>query len=132
MRKLMITGLAIGFAALVAYSRAQAAPPDEGMRVSFHHPMIVCDKAEYLKDLIAAQRTSEEAFSAKAKELIGDKHLCNAGQLSHVVVGESEDIGNVKWGAVEEHLWILHFGDSNSEHWALYEELVDTKHENAI
>lgn len=131
MRKLMIVGLTAAALALVGYSRAQAAPPPEGMMVSFHHPMIVCEKADYLKDLIAAQRVSEDAFGAKAKELINEKHLCDAAQVSNMVVGESEDVGNVKWGDQEEHLWITHIGDAKAEHWALYEEVV-IKHDTSI
>lgn len=132
MRKILIGTLCAASLGLLAYSQAQAAPPPEGMLVSFAHPMIVCDKADYLKDLIAAQRTSEDAFGAKAKELISDKHECTAAQVSNVVVGESEDVGNVRWGEQVEHLWITHLGDSSSEHWALYEEIVAPKKDSSI
>ena len=119
-------GMIAATAMLVWVGSARADPPPSGMMVSFARPMIVCDKAEYLKDV------SEEAFGAKAKELISDKHLCVAAQVSNMVVGESEDIGNVKWGDQEEHLWITHIGDAHAEHWALYEELVATKHDTSI
>jgi hypothetical protein len=125
-------GMLAATAMLVWVGSARADPPPSGMMVSFAHPMIVCDKAEYLKDLVAAQRVSEDAFGAKAKELISDKHVCVAAQVSNMVVGESEDVGNVKWGDQEEHLWITHIGDAKAEHWALYEELVATKHDTAI
>lgn len=123
----------IGATALLVWAgSARANPPPEGMLVSFAHPLIMCDKAEQLKDLVAAQRTSEEAFGAKAKELIADTKVCTPAQIINVVVGDSEDVGNLKWGDIEEHVWIIHFGDSKSEHWALYEELVAIKHDTAI
>lgn len=132
--QLVIGGLMIASTvALVWAGSARADPPPNGMMVSFHLPMIVCEKADYLKALIAAQRTSETAFGAKAKELLaGEKHPCDAGQVSNVVVGESEDAGTVKWGDAEEHLWIVHFGDVKAEHWALYEEAIVAKHETSI
>lgn len=125
-------GMCLATVALIFAGSARAEPPPNGMLVSFHHPMIVCEKAEYLKDLIEAQRTSETAFGAKAKELIADKHQCDAAQVNNVVVGESEDVGSVKWGDAEEHLWIVHIGDAKTERWTLYEEAVVAKHDTSI
>lgn len=117
--------------ALVWAGSARADPPTDGSLVSFAHPLIVCDKADYLKDLIAAQRKSKDAFDAKSKELIADKKQCFAANVSNVVVGESEDAGTAKWGNLTEHLWITHVGDAKGEHWLLYEENV-VKNETSI
>ena len=105
-------------------SNAKAAPPPEGSFVSFHQVMIVCDKADSLKELIAAQKVSKDAFGEKAKELISDKHVCTGAHVLNVAVGESEDMGLVKWDDTDEHLWIMHIGTSQKDFYALYEEIV--------
>ncbi len=119
------TAMVLGTIALIWASGARAAPPPAGMLLSFKNPMIVCTKAEYLKDLVAAQRTGKDEFTKKAQELLGDPTKCIAAQVSNVVTGDSEDLGTVKWDETspQEHLWSIHFGDAKSEHYGLYEEV---------
>jgi hypothetical protein len=59
MRKLMITGLAVGFIALVVYSRAQAAPPEEGQYRQFNEPIIACDTSAEIDEVVQAIKDSK-------------------------------------------------------------------------
>ena len=111
-------------ALLILAGSARAEPPPSGSFVSFHQIMIVCDKSDSLKELVAAQKISKDAFGEKAKELISDKHVCTAAHLLNVAVGKSEDMELVKWDDAEEHLWVMHIGTSKSDFYALYEEVL--------
>lgn len=132
-KQLMVGGaMCVATVVLIFAGSARAEPPRNGTMVSFHRPMIVCEKADYLKDLIAAQKTSSDAFGEKAKELISDKHLCTAAQITNVIVGETEDVGNVTWGETQEHLWIVNIIGADFQKAALYEEAIAIKHDTSI
>lgn len=71
MRKtILVTGLFISFAALVAYSRAQAdepiGPPPQGWAGSFHGTYIICDAEDQIKQIAEAGKDDnadlQEAF----------------------------------------------------------------------
>jgi hypothetical protein len=143
MRKtILVTGLFIGFAALVAYSRAQAdelvGPPPPGSYVNIRQPMISCDTLDMIKAIAEAKAKSDDAAEAKFEEYhaITDKvgePSCMFGQLlTAVAVGEATELPDLKFGGVEVSAWALHLGTSRSEWFSMYIETKPSKKETDL
>jgi len=142
-RKLAIGGLFIGFAALVAYSRAQAqeapvGPPPPGSYVTIRQPMVACDSLDQIKAIADAKAKSDDAAQAKFEEFQGIKDKdgeasCMFGQLrTAVAVGESTELPDLKFGGTEVQAYAIHVGTSTGDWYVMYIVPKSSKHESSI
>jgi hypothetical protein len=124
-------GLAMIFlTGIIVYAgHARAEPPPVGMKVSFAHPMVVCNKAEDIQGLISAQRGG--TFDEAVKPLM-DKIECQIGKVASVVIIDSKDLGTIDWNPGVENVWMIHFNTTQGEKFSLYEELVAHKENTSI
>ncbi len=132
-RQLLIGGAMCAATLLIVLcGSARAGPPPEGWTGSFQYPMVVCHVKDDLKSLIAAHKESDKAFDTKVISLMrGDNPKCQLAQVSNMIVGDSEDVGEMMWDGKKEHAWIVHFGDMRADHYGFYEEPVES-HETSI
>ena len=118
MRKIMITGLAIGFIALVAYSRAQAAPPDEGQYRQFNEPIIACDTRPQVDEVVQAIKDGK--LPEKLRELheqvdSANEPVCIYAPIGPVAFGDSVHIGQIHDHDRLVDTWIVHVGNQKAE-----------------
>jgi hypothetical protein len=131
MRKMiLVTGLFIGFAALVAYSRAQAdepfGPPPAGWAGSFHGTYIICNTEDQIKQIAEAGKDDnadlQEAFKMLYETPDANKEpTCIVGPVIDVVVGESKELGlsrDAKNNQVKA--WSVHIGNPSGHWFILY------------
>lgn len=123
MRRTLTASAMMAATALAGWTDyARAEPPTDLSQGSFRHPMIVCHAGDQVKQLVEAQKVSDERVK-EVKASLGKN--CGVAYVHNVVIGESEDLGIVKTGDTMEHLWLIHIGTPTEEFFGLYEEKAD-------
>jgi hypothetical protein len=127
MRKILIGGLIAVSVALVVYSRAQAAPLDEGSYLQLSRPIVACNERKQMDDIVQAIKDGKLQEKLTELQTVVDKDgepVCIYSPMGPLVFGASEHIGQIKDHDRTVDTWISHVGNQKAEFYVLWGEVV--------